>query len=517
MVLIAMAVLVAAFNAASVYSGENAYILFKQVKGFNGDVSTFAPYNHIYHPILSSPVKLLYERIPGLPWYPLFLFSSCIIACLSLLGNIRQKGWAQSSWIFCIVLFLVFIRVFFAHLEFSFVASLLAIAACTRLVYGEQRTKNSWRPDGWALFLLVLALAWRMHVVIPVIGIFLAYFITIGRNRIRIIASTLLLGFIAALVLYFSQEKIYTTRDAEWPQKEAYRSRVYQLYNGQPPSVDSNDFLQARWELLSSGLIIDRHYLSELQLEQLQVRQEHSDWKAAWPSRTAWRWTFTNNRIFFAAYLLVLLMLIAYKRKLFPHLLALLFFLAGYFFLLLTAKIPSYLLLTGFTCLTWVGLLDLPLKEQVSKDRKMRIFLGAFLLLSVWAVVRIWKDGEQNRKAMMEFQSFHSILGSHPDTLFIASENRYLQKMQAFISPSRYPLPNYLDSEFFLHDEARPVLRRFGLENVSQWPKAQNLLFVGRPPEALMPFFKEMYGLSIRFVPVQGLSDQYEVYQIRVE
>jgi hypothetical protein len=384
-------------------------------------------------------------------------------------------------------------------------------------VYGEQRTKNSWRPDGWALFLLVLALAWRMHVVIPVIGIFLAYFITIGRNRIRIIASTFILGFVATLVLYFLQEKIYTARDADWPQKESYRSKVYQLYNGQAPSFDNNEYLQARWELLNSGLIIDRHYLSELQLEQLLIRQEDNHWKSAWPSLTEWKWAFTNNRIFIAAYLLVLLMLMAYKRKLFPHLLALLFFLAGYFFLLLTAKIPSYLLLAGFTCLSWVGLLDLPLKGQVSKDRKLGIFLGAFLLLSVWAMVRIWKDGEQNRKAMMEFRSFQSILGSHPDTLFIASENRYLQKMQAFISPSRYPLPNYLDSEFFLHDEAGPVLKRFGLENVSQWPKAQNLLFVGRPPEALMPFFKEMYGLSIQFVPIYGLSDQYEVYQLRME
>ena len=89
--------------------------------------------------------------------------------------------------------------------------------------------------------------------------------------------------------------------------------------------------------------------------------------------------------------------------------------------------------------------------------------------------------------------------------------------MQAFISPSRYSLPNYLDSEFFLHDEAEPVLNSFGLGNVSQWPKAQNLLFVGRPPEALMDYFKEMYGLSIKFVPVYGLSDQYEVYQIRME
>ncbi len=208
---------------------------------------------------------------------------------------------------------------------------------------------------------------------------------------------------------------------------------------------------------------------------------------------------------------------ICLKTDAFPHLLALLFFLAGYFFLLLTAKIPSYLLLTGFTCLSGVGLLDLPLQDKESKDRKLGVFLGAFLLLSVWAVVRIWKDGEQNRKAMIEFRSFHSILGSHPDTLFIASENRYLQKMQAFVSPSRYPLPNYLDSEFFLHDEAGPVLKRFGLENVSQWPKAQNLLFVGRPPEALMPFFKEMYGLSIQFVPIYGLSDQYEVYQLRME
>jgi hypothetical protein len=208
---------------------------------------------------------------------------------------------------------------------------------------------------------------------------------------------------------------------------------------------------------------------------------------------------------------------ICLKTDAFPHLLALLFFLGGYFFLLLTAKIPSYLLLTGFTCLSVVGLLDLPLKDQVSKDRMLRVFLVAFLLLAVWAVVRIWKDGEHNRKAMMEFRSFHSLLNSHRDTLYIASENRHLQKMQAFVSPSRYPLTNYLDSEFFLHDEAEPVLKRFGLDRISQWPKAQNLLFVDRPPEALLHYFKEMYGLSIKFVPVYGLSDQYEVYQIRME
>ncbi len=517
LILVVAAILMTYINAASVYSGENGFIIYKLANGFNGNSTAYLPYNYIYHPILAYPVMGLYSIFPGLPWHSLFLFGSCLIACISLLHSFRQKAGSPGTWIFAVAIFCVFIRVFFAHLEFSYAAVLLSVAACVRLGLEETTANKSWKPDGWALFLLLLALAWRMHVVIPVLGIFLAYFITIGRYRIKRIAATLLLCFLGMLALHFSQSFIYTARDADWPQKEAYRNHVYQLYNDSALPADSNKFpFREEWELLNSGLLIDREfYLANWKLEQMLIWQEDIQLGASWPSLNEWKWTFINNRIYIAAYLLVLLLLVLYKRPIIPHLLALFFFIAGYLFLQLMAKIPSYLLVTGFTCLSIGGVLDLLSKDVSFMGKRKTVFTLAFLLLTSWGVLRMWKDGQQNRKAMEEFRSFQAMLSRNPDTLFIVSNNKYLQKMNAFVSPAKYPLSNYLDSEFFLHDEAGPVLRRYGVDSLANWPVSKNLLFVDRPPDGLLHYFRQVHGQSVEFQPVQGLSERIEIFRLQ--
>ena len=504
-----------AITAPSLYSGENGFILYTLSGGFTGTPSYYTHYNYIVHPLISFPIHLLYKWLPSVSWYPLFLLAVSIVSIYHIVvTSINEKLRGGVNWLVLLALFFVFFRVFILQLEFSYTAILCTIAGFCELT--KIHTGNSQKKIKiTALFFLLLAFALRPHMLIPIMGIALPFFFYTNKKSKRSTALTLGIAAVFGIIAVFSQKMSFLSLDPTWQKEENYRSTIYNIYNTHNADTSVlSETQKNKLELVWSGLLIDNNYLSEQDLQDIHNASKNAK-KMVAPPRQELYWLFVNNRIYIAALLFFVLYLIFAKINVRLILISFVLFSGGTILLLLTAKIPNYLLPAGFCFLTVVACRTLfENKHSYTRRETIALTIGCGFLL-IFSSFRIIDDRKIQQDRMNRFISFQKITTQNPDKLFIISDNNIIQGMNAFAPIASFPLKNYIDSEFFINNTAVSVLRKFGLSDISQIPFRNDILFVGRPPEALVRYFRTKYNIVVNIELVPPTSQSLSVFRLR--
>lgn len=492
----------------TIYSGENGFILYTISGNFIEPPTFYTHYNYIVNPIISLPLSGLYSWFPKTNWYPLFLVFFSVLAfyiAVNPLLIIRSK---PLRLIILAAAYLVFFRIFIQNLEFSFAATLCTIAASIRLILVPHREKQKVPIDWTSVTLILVAISLRPHMLVPVAGVALPFLIS--RINLKRKIFTLVAAAFLGLILILLQQVSFKRYDPDWAKEEEYRSAVYSIYN----KFNSTDFeftgnKRVQMELVNCGLLIDKNFLSLTSLRELDASRSGTIYR---PSLTEVYWLIISNRIYILAWIVTLALLIVTKSNMRRFAISSLILLMGVAGLMLKAKLPPYVIPGGVLLLFLLAT-----GETASRLHEKRITktvsLAGLLALILFSAFRIVDDRRINKSKIDRFHHFHHLLSTYPGLVFVVVNNDILQGMSAFADPNKFPLRNYLDSEFFLNNTAGQVLKKFGINSINEIPAKGNVVFVGRP-DAVVNYYVKHKQISVNLEPVLTNETQWPLFRI---
>ncbi|TCJ12015.1 hypothetical protein EPD60_15775 [Flaviaesturariibacter flavus] len=491
---------------------EDAFILYQLSGGFGSPPTELVHYNHILHPIFSLPLKFLFVLTANINWYSLFLVAGHLAAGTILSFCLVRANAPLRGVLFFTFFFWVYEARFLLSPNFTNTALVLGMAGVLLLFTGAPPTGRSIRAGAVTY---VAASLVRIHVILPLLPL-AAPFWLLRRGwqpRLRVAAWT---GgaLLTILLLHVVHRQYYEARIPGWKEEEAYRQVAYRFYNHRnlaKPAPGDSGYLESR--LINYGPLLDTAVLSTQKLEALYQRGTRPGF-AVDPGSETFRWFMINNRLFFLS-LLAAPLFIRRRAVLLAFAGSVLIAVALWAVLVyLFAKVPDYLL---FTLLGFPVLLALASNEPAPEAGRRRWLLALPLFLAAWGARLLLQYDRANLQQRTAFRQAHALLAKHPHLLFFTSMEYYpLYGYPVWEPPARYPMHNIIGSEHFLHRISAPVLHRFGLESVRDFPRHANACLIGWNEQDMLHYFQLFYRepLGLRALPWH--QGRLRPYQVRV-
>lgn len=495
-------------------TNEDVHMLYLLSGNFGSQPTELFHYNHILHPYLGLALKNLFRLTDNVNWYTIFLFlahliSSCIIAFHILLNN--QKTKAIIAWI---TLFIVFECKLLLTINFTNTSIILGCAGVILASHYQENKKIT--PLIFGACLLIIASFFRIHTLIPVVGMSLPFIFSPFTLK-RAIPVTATLAITVSIILLFNQlhQSHYKSKIPGWQAQENYSQKIYLFYNNQHLYRPyPNEKWYTEFNLIKNGLPIDTGFLSSEKLLAMNIDLKSKKNVATPAPATTKNWFWINNRLYFCTTFILLLLAGIAKRNILRPIVSLALVIAGLTLLSTNAKLPEYLIIS---CLYLLGIFTLINPEKRELDNpffKVASFILLFCMI-IWGAVRMYKINKKNNEANDYFRSAHKEIAKHPDYLFIITGDRFpLQKFSVKDLPKNFPLPNFLNSEHFMHNIYTDAFKKFNISNTRDLPGNNNVLFWGKRVDALENYFTIVSGKQVTISPEKGNNSLEEAYHI---
>ncbi|MEO8403177.1 MAG: hypothetical protein ABI480_01225 [Chitinophagaceae bacterium] len=486
-------------------SREDVYMLYLLSGGYGDAPTEMLHYNHIMHPFLGWLIKDLFLLNSHVNWYSLSLIAAHFISCTVILTCIIQHKNKLVAYISYAVLFIIFEGYFLLSLDFTGASLTIAIAALLFLLIKSWAGILRYQHCILAGVLLLLASLYRIHTIIPLIGVALPFLLLTIRKQamIRIFVSLIVSGF-AIFLLNKVHQTYYKVIKPNWAQEEQYRQKTFRFFNEQSSLYQPAP--GEKWynehEVAVNGLVMDSSYMSSATLDSMYHDLKHQGLVHQSLSPEWKKWFFINNRLFFCAVLLFFL-LYGLRKKILPAtIISLVLLTAGFVYLLFRAKAPPYILISSLSFICFTTFLHSQDDFMRYKKLYQIVIPAALLLTGCWGIVRLYRTSQQNIVATWQFKQQYAEIAAHPDNLFIGLNHFDLHKFYVLDVPPSYPLTNYLHGQRFGDNGYHSTLERFGINNIQGIFSSPKVLFWGDLSEPQRINFEKIAGHSLKFSPV---------------
>lgn len=509
-------------------SREDVYILYLLSGGYGDPPTEMLHYNFGIHPWLGWIIKQFFILNRNINWYTIALLAAHYVSCTIILSLIigRQRveasphaggGWrgakekrTYTAWLAWGALFIVFEGYFLLFPDFTGASIILTITAIVYLLSKAWKGPLTPRHCIIAGIFLLVASLYRIHAMVPLIGMSLPFIaLTISnRDKLKFIAVLLVSG-IGIFLLNQVHQSYYKAKKPDWPQEEAYRQKVFRFFNeGAALKIpEPGQKWSTEYELTIRGLIMDTAHMPSTRLDSM-----YYDMKADQVGRpkfsAEWKkWFLINNRLFFCISFVFIVLYGLRKRPLMVVILSLLLLTVGFGYLLFKAKAPPYILISSL----YLFCLGLFLYGQQSFSGYKKIYTaGSALLLSFfifWGVLRAYKTSNQNKYDTELMKQEYEEIKNHPHNLFISIQKIPMHKFYVFDTPKEFSLPNYLHPELFMSNRYSTTLKRFGIRDIKDIFSSPAVLFRGAPPTGLKEYYESLAGRTLIFSdPLPGFK-----------
>lgn len=475
--------------------------------GYGEPPTEMAHYNYGIHPLLGWIVKSLFTVDSSINWYSIALIAAHYISCTLLLGIIIGRKNTLIAYLSYAVLFIVFEGYFLLYMDFTGASAILAITALLYLLVHTRENNTRYRPYIISTGLFILASFYRLHSILPLVGIALPLFLlTLNRKQILRSAATVLFSGLCILLFNFIHQAWYKAKKPNWSQEEAYRQHLFPFFNEvstmKYPAEGENWYTE--YQLVTKGMIMDTSLVPVSSLKSMYndlEKEGHIRWNipAEW-----WKWFYLNNRLFFAVFIVFFILYGVQRKILLPALAATVLSILGYGFLLLKYKAPPYILISSLYLLCLAVFLYGQEIFILQKKQYKIAAIAVLLLLPAWGILRLFRSSEQNSNYNYLFKERYAEIASHPDQLYIGLETLYAHKYYVFDPPARYPLPNILSGESFLSGHYESVLKRYTITGLKGIFTAPAVLFRGTISKEQKHHFDQVAGRDLKFMEQPG-------------
>jgi hypothetical protein len=408
-------------------SREDVYILYLLGGGYGDPPTEMVHYNHIVHPWLGWIIKQFFLLNANINWYTIALVAAHYVSCTIILSIIIKEKRTYTTWLAWGALFIVFEGYFLLFPDFTGASIILAITAIVYLLSKTWKGSLTLRHCVTAGILLLVASLYRIHAMVPLIGMSLPFIaLTISnRDKLKFIAVLLVSG-IGIFLLNQVHQSYYKAQKPDWPQEEAYRQKVFRFFN-EGAALKIPEPVQkwsTEYELTIRGLIMDTAHMPSARLDSMYHDMKASQIERPKLSAEWKKWFLINNRLFFCISFVFIVLYGLRKRPLMVVILSLLFLTAGFGYLLFKAKAPPYILISSL----YLFCLGLFLYGQQSFSEYKKIYTaGSALLLSFfifWGVLRAYKTSNQNEYDTELMKQEYAEIQNHPHNLFISIQKQ---------------------------------------------------------------------------------------------
>jgi hypothetical protein len=493
-------------------TNEDVYILYQLSGGFGLPPTELLHYNYGFPPFLGLALKNLFLITDKINWYTVFLFLAHYIACVNITFQIFQKSTRAIAGLVYLTFFIVFESQLLLNINFTNTSLVLGLSGIVLLI--TYRSGNSLLQLTIAGLLILAASCFRIHVLIPLVGISLPFIISPWhRQRLIPVIYTLVITIGAVLLVNQSHRAYYISHISSWEKEETHRQKIYSFYNNRTlhePLPDEKWYTE--YSLIQNGIPIDTSFLTDQKLTRILIdlKKKRTTDKPAIQSTK--NWFLINNRIFFCT-LLILVLLSGLDRK---HI-SLLAISSGIMvgelaFLRFNYKMPDYLIISGLYLL---GLsVFLSSKKQLSQ-KYFYIYASLLIAMILWGTVRIYKNNQRNIREIASFKVACKEITNSPQNLFIIAGDSFpFQKFYVFDLPRQFRLPNFINSEHLMNNIYLPVLSRFGSTDLQSIPYNKHIFFRGKQLDALENYFKLTSKKNVITVIDSSQSSLEKVYRI---
>jgi hypothetical protein len=475
--------------------------------GFGDPPTEMAHYNYGVHPILGWIAKSLFLINNQFNWYSLLLIAAHYVSCTVILTMVIRRKNILLAYLSYAVLFLVFEGHFMLFMDFTASSAVLGIAALLYLLVHAWERNLGLRQCIITAFLFLFASFYRIHSILPLLGIALPFFVlTVTKKEKWRSLIVVLASAIIVLSFNFIHRTWYTAKKADWPQEEAYRQSVYRFFNEastmKVPAEGEKWYKE--YSLVTKGMLMETSLLPVNRIDSM-YHDLKKEGKVHWQVSSNWlKWFYINNRLFFAV-LFFFVLLYGWRRKVMaPALLSILLLILGFYFLLIKYKGPTYILVSSMMLISYALLLYN--HEQYILQKKLRVGAMIILLFLVaWSIVRLDRTSKQNINFNWMFKIRYAEIAEHPKILFVGANGSYSNKFYVFDVPSKYPFHNYLHAESFLTGNYKFIIKRFGIEDLKGILPSHDVLIRGNISPEQKAYFEQIYGQDIEFSDVSRL------------
>lgn len=525
------------YNGILLYCGINLVfflfilIVFKPIYGSGDDVLClyllgggygFAPtelllYNHILNPLITLPVKTLFILNPNVNWYTLTLIGFHFLATTVILKQICSISHFWEGLLAYTVVFMLLEAQFLLGISFTNTSIVLTWAGLIVLFKSVSTPSSTWNSVV-CVSMFVLASLFRVHVIFPIVAVVLPFLFFRKDSSILAIGRIVLVS--AVLIFFFNlfHQAYYKKHINGWEEREKYQQILYKYFN----RGGLYDVKIPKWktetEMIEYSLLLDSNYLNSAKLSKMynELMMKRPLWNTGDESGSI-KWLFINNRIYFLLFFVFLTYATSKSLKKIL-LVSVTSFIAGVVFLVLFLKLKDYII-TGS-----IGVICLSLyffgsaAEDSNKSKLKLIRFCTMLFLIFWASVRVIKVNLNNSRLNLQFKSAYEQIDSHRSTLFFVQDFTFpYDYIYSFDVPAKYSLRNVLTDWQYPEAQSIKVLHSFNINCVKDIPYADNVLFWGKPVDALLEYFTIVTGKKVYFSQPLNEFKYGEVRKIIIE
>lgn len=482
-------------------SSDNAFCLYLLGGGFGQAPTELIYYNHLLHPVITIAIKKLFVLNPYVNWYSVILIFFQFIASSAIAVRLISGKSLRIAILVHSLFFIVFQSYFLLSISFTTTSIILAIAAIFILVPENPEKIITLRESLCVIALFIFASFFRIHTIIPLVGMSLPFFILFQKikNIIRTFFIIVVASFFICLGNYIHQ-KIYTDSIPNWVQDEQYRQHLYSLFNDGYISHNVVTNWQTEQGLLKYALIIDTNFLGTSKLIQIQkdLHKKRNLESKNLDNWNSFKWFIVNNRIFLGCFFFLLFISKIDKQYITVILISFLCLIIACFILFYFAKLPDYFFLSGLGLLCL--LISLPPLMFPKHSLICYAKLGVVFSFIFWGIIRIWKENKKNIDNNRSFKLAVAEVEKYPGDLFFVTDYSFpLDYISVFDVPKKYPLDNVVLGWHYSYSFSLEMLKNFNISSVQELPYAPNVLLWGKPVQELLDYYSKSTNINLEY------------------
>lgn len=503
-------------NKPFIAAFEDLHIEYLLSGGYGESPDLQLHYYYGWHPFVFAPIYFLYGWLPETNWYGLFLIAVQFFAHLLLIQQLITRVGFKTAYPIYLIFFFLFGFPFLQKLEIATTSSLLALAACSKIIFlyskqRDQKNYNSRRNEIFFILCLVFASLLRFHTAFLVLAMFaLAALVLMNRKGLQQFLLAGLISIIISLVLFQIQKLIYQEDPAyaSWKTKsDLYFSMTNRPNTGFTPTdsiqkMEASFILQHYW--VDSSMITEQKINPFIRTKLLSPNSSSSS-----SGKEALFWSLQNNRLILL--MILMLMVVSFLvggRAAFLKSLALAAIgLSIFLGLLIFFKTREHLILTIssfiFLCITGVLVSDLSKKGKVFGY----LLFGVFTILGCWRIIQQMKTEKNLNNQVVNTKGFIESCSRFPEKLFINPSNEGWMALRAFDSPRQFPLKNVLTRELLMTGKFIPIFERFQILSLTnQLVNNPRIVLLGANQPYWVHYYLWKHGLRIEVQPGPSLQ-----------
>lgn len=417
---------------------------------------------------------------------------------------------AEKKFLFGAAYMLFFFVPLIIRLSFTTVSAHAIISGFVICLYLIQKQKT---PSYITVLLLsfwfIGALLLRIHIVFPLLLMFLPFFLLIRNTKLlqRLFVMILFTAVttISGLIIH---EKYYRSNVPDWMNINATTNAFYQLgnkgYDVGKIAGERDTQKRADYSMIRNGFLYDDKLMDA---NTLRAMQQATRYENIWQNLNieSLYFLFTDMK----QYLLIILMLVSlllvsktekrYRHACFASIAVAL---AVSFYLIVFMRLPERVWFGVFLLLFLLLSFTLPPLKQTRLARLRAVALTATITVALGIqAIFLFKTNSNNEKSTESFECATRFVSNNPDTLFVEYHESFpFNHFPALASPQDHPISNVLFPFFFNTELRNNLVKQLNIRRVSDAiTLSNNIMLIGTPDEDLQNYLELIQHKKISF------------------